>query len=65
MPVYAEDVWNFSYTGGEQVWTVPEDGTYEITVAGASGGGARDTDSGIGASSANFVMRRWPAGTNI
>ena len=65
MPVYAEDVWNFSYTGGEQVWTVPEDGTYEITVAGASGGGARDSDSGIDASSANFVMRRWPAGTNI
>lgn len=65
MPVYAEDVWNFSYTGGEQVWTVPEDGTYEITVAGASGGGARDTTidppDGVG----NYVMRRWPAGTNI
>lgn len=28
MPVYASDVWNFGYTGGEQVWTVPEDGTY-------------------------------------
>lgn len=65
MPVYAEDVWNFSYTGGEQVWTVPEDGTYEITVAGASGGGARDATvdppDGVG----NYVMRRWPAGTNI
>lgn len=65
MPVYAEDVWNFGYTGNVQTWEVPEDGTYEITVAGASGGGARDSDTTADEYNANFVMRRWPAGTNI
>lgn len=65
MPVHAADVWNFGYTGNVQTWEVPEDGTYEITVAGASGGGARDADSGVDGTAANFVMRRWPAGTNI
>lgn len=41
---YAADTeWKFSYTGHEETWTVPEDGLYYFEVAGASGGGARDT----------------------
>lgn len=63
--VNAEDTWNFGYTGTVQEWTVPEDGTYKITVAGASGGGARDTTVQADKQSANYMMTRWPEGTNI
>ena len=41
----------FEYTGSEQVFTVPRDGSYEIEVWGAEGGGSRlsgNSDSGMG-----------------
>lgn len=65
MPVYAEDVWNFSYTGDVQRWVVPEDGTYKITVAGASGGGARETTVTPVSGSPNYTMLRYPSGTTL
>lgn len=49
--------WRFGYTGHEETWTVPEDGLYYFEVAGASGGGARDT--GIPTpQAANYKMYR-------
>ena len=41
----------FEYTGSEQVFTVPSDGSYEIEVFGAEGGGFRlsgNSNSGTG-----------------
>lgn len=56
---YAADTeWQFNYTGHEETWTVPEDGLYYFEVAGASGGGARDTSIAL-PSSANYTMYKW------
>ena len=33
-----QDIYNFSYTGGAQTFTVPQDGAYKIEVWGAQGG---------------------------
>lgn len=43
---WASDSNNFTVTGGIQQWTVPVTGLYELTVAGAKGGGGR-ASSGI------------------
>jgi hypothetical protein len=40
--------WNFGYTGSVAYWTVPHNGTYRVTLAGASGGGANTTYTGTG-----------------
>jgi len=39
---------NFSYTGGEQMWTVPYSGYYKLEVWGASGGGKSGLIGGYG-----------------
>lgn len=36
-------VWNFDYTGGEQTFTVPCNGTYKLETWGAQGGNINDT----------------------
>ena len=59
---YAADTeWQFNYTGHEETWTVPEDGLYYFEVAGASGGGARDTGIPM-PQAANYKMYRWNQG---
>lgn len=35
--------WEFDYTGGEQIFTVPYSGTYQLEVWGAQGGGTYQT----------------------
>lgn len=45
------DAQNFPYTGGQQTYTVPENGYYKLEVWGAEGGGSRlsgNTNSGLG-----------------
>ena len=46
--LYVEDI-VYDYTGNYETFTVPYDGTYQIELWGASGGGPSDTSSGQGA----------------
>lgn len=43
-----ETVFNFDYTGAEQIFTAPVSGTYKLEIWGAQGGGAGDDTGGTG-----------------
>ena len=53
-------VYNFDYTGTEQVFTVPQTGTYKIETWGAQGGGwynsSASIDGGVGGYSNGFIF---------
>jgi PEP-CTERM motif len=46
----------FSYTGSVQTYTVPVSGYYQVSAAGASGGGSFNTSGGLGASAGGTVL---------
>jgi len=46
--VYAQQVWNFSFTGNQQTFSVPSTGPYKIEVWGAQGGNGLTTTGGRG-----------------
>ena len=39
-------VWTFNYTGSEQLFKIPANGTYKIETWGAQGGGTQPGDGG-------------------
>ena len=44
--IFAASVWNYNYTGGEQVFTAPYSGKYKIELYGAQGGTSTEFASG-------------------
>ncbi len=48
-PVLPGAIWNYSYTGNYQTFTVPQTGTYQIELWGAQGGGIDTYYGGEGA----------------
>ena len=49
---------DFDYTGTEQVFTVPQTGTYKIEIWGAQGGGTSQNSGGYGSYSVGSVQLR-------
>ena len=49
-------IWNFDYTGAEQVFTTPTNGTYKLEVWGAQGGKSDEGVGGYGGYSNGNIM---------